>query len=198
VLLLFDPTILTHCWATGLSIEPAPVEEMKELWIIASLFHFFVSKSSDLPTTLGVMQNKTNIRIRKFPIGGRRGTLHIEIGRVLRPHEQDTVDALLAFGFDIVCKNESNVPYQHTADIVWRNENWEIKAPTGNTRHTVRNNLRRGKRQSANIIIDISWSQVKMSSAINSMKKHVRESRETKKAMIVCHGEYCVIERGAI
>jgi hypothetical protein len=116
----------------------------------------------------------------------------------VRPEEFDTIEKLLRFGIDIVCKKELNVPYQQTADIIWKKEIWEIKCLFGNSRHTIRNNLRKAKKQSKNIVIDISNSRIKIGGAISHISDFMRRNKDIKKILIVNKNTYCIIDRSAL
>lgn len=43
-----------------------------------------------------------------------------------------------------------------TPDIEARGVRWEIKSPTGDSKKTIENNLRTARKQSKNIVIDLS------------------------------------------
>jgi hypothetical protein len=137
-------------------------------------------------------------KIRPIPTHNKRAAAHFENGKTILPHELDTVKVLSYFGFDIVCKQESNVPYEHTADIVWKNEVWELKGITGDSRHTIRNNLRKAKKQSQNIVLDISNSKIQMNSAINHTVDRMKDNKQIKKVLIVDKTDYCIIEKGLL
>jgi hypothetical protein len=141
---------------------------------------------------------KTEIRIRRLPIAKRVGLLKTETGRSLQGHEVDIINKLLQFGFDVFCQIEANLPYVKVADIVWRNEQWELKGLTGGSRYTVKNNLRKAKKQSRNIVLDISRSQVNISSAVNHVKDYMRDTKRINKVVLICKNEYCIIDRSAI
>jgi len=137
-------------------------------------------------------------KIRRIPIHNKRGFAHFEPGKTIQAHELDIVQKLLYFGSDIACKQESNVPYEHTADIVWRNEVWELKGITGSSRHTVRNNLKKAKKQSQNIVLDISESNIQIQSAINHSIDRMKDSRKIRKVFIIDKFDYCIIDRSLL
>ncbi|MDR1196932.1 MAG: hypothetical protein LBL08_01500 [Candidatus Nomurabacteria bacterium] len=82
--------------------------------------------------------------------------------------------------------------------MVWKNEIWEIKGLTGSSHHTIKNNLRKAKLQSANVVLDISKSQIKISSAINHATDHIRDTKRINKVVIICGNSYCIIDKSAL
>jgi hypothetical protein len=140
----------------------------------------------------------TKIRIRQLPIAKRTGLLKTETGRTLQSHEITAVNKLLKFGYDIFCRVEANLPYVKVADIVWQNEQWEIKSISGNSRHTVRNNLRKARKQSVNIVLDTTNSKIRINSAINRAKDMMRRNKQIKKILILDRENYCIIDRSVI
>lgn len=145
-----------------------------------------------------MVNRRSIIRIRKLPSGDRVGLLKTEAGRVLHSHEVETPHKLLRFGYDIYCQIEANLPYVKVADIVWRDDTWEMKNITGGTRYTIKNNLKKAKRQSASIILDISGSPIGMQSAINHTRDRMRDSRSIRTVLIIDSDSYCIIERSAL
>ncbi len=139
--------------------------------------------------------SKPQIMTRPLP---RRtpGAIRCEAGRTLSPDEQETVQKLAAFGEDIVCQKESN--QRTSADIIWRGELWELKNPLGATRHTIKNNLRKAKRQSGRIIIDISRSRILLSSAINHSRDHMRRTKQVREIILIARDSYCLIDRSML
>jgi hypothetical protein len=144
------------------------------------------------------MKRKPTVRVRQLPVSKREALLKTETGRTLQSHELSTLLKLLQFGQDIFCQIEANLPYTKVADIVWQNEQWEVKGITGHTRYTVRNNLRKARRQSANIVLDISGSTIKMSSAINQVKDMMSRNKQIRKVLVIDQDTYCIIDKSVL
>jgi hypothetical protein len=70
------------------------------------------------------------------------------------PHELKTAQALSSAGFivEFVPKNQRS--HENSADIKMGNLEWEIKAPVSDKLTSIERNLRRGSKQSENIILD--------------------------------------------
>lgn len=144
------------------------------------------------------MTHDKNIRVRPIPTEKRGSSLKIQTSRILHHHELVTLMKLIKFGYDIFCQTEKNLPYTKVADILWQNEQWEIKSITGSTRHTIKNSLRKAKQQSANIIIDISTCRLKINSVINHVQDHMRDSKKIKKVIIIQNNNYCIVTRNTL
>ena len=124
--------------------------------------------------------------------------LHIESGRTLRAHELETIERLLCFGRDIVCKRELNLPYSKSPDIVWRDEQWEIKYAHGDSAHNIANALRKAKKQSQSIVIDISGARREIENAIPQVKERMYNSKRIKKVLVLSKNRYCLISRSML
>jgi hypothetical protein len=131
-------------------------------------------------------------------VGKRVGLLKTETGRTLHGHEVATLTKLLWFGHDIFCQIEANLPYIKVADIVWQNEQWEIKGVSGGSKHTIANSLQKAKKQSRNIVLDISDSEISMERIIGKVKIGLIRHKTIKRVLIVDKSSYCVIDRSAL
>jgi hypothetical protein len=67
---------------------------------------------------------------------------------------ESTAAAILAqyFKMNVSFVKRTN---RRTADIMVGKDYWELKSPTGNSKNTMENNLRRASGQSKNIVIDM-------------------------------------------
>ena len=82
------------------------------------------------------------------------GKVIIPSGVNVWPHELKTVQALSAEGWVIEFLSKNQHSYESSADIKMGNLEWEIKAPISNKLTSIERNLRRGSKQSENIIFD--------------------------------------------
>lgn len=77
------------------------------------------------------------------------------------------------------------VSHIHTADIKFRNKEWEIKSPKGNSNRTIENNMRLALKQSKNIIIDLSRIKIDEKKAIKEIKRQTLLIKQVKKVIII-------------
>ena len=143
------------------------------------------------------MKNTPKVKVRQLP-NGKLGMLKIETGRTLHAHEVATINKLLSFGHDIYCQIEANLPYINVADIMWQNEQWEIKNVTANSQRTIEDSLRKAKRQSSFIIMDISASTLTLERSTGKIAVAMRRHRSIKKVMIFDESRYCTIDKSMI
>ena len=139
-----------------------------------------------------------NNRIHLLPKFKKAGLLKIESGRTLQNHEIATINKLLQFGYDIFCQAEANLPYIKVADIIWCNEQWEIKSTKAKGKNTVAHRLQAGKRQSKNIILDVSESNKPIERLIGQVKIGMCRSKTIKKVLVLYKNEYCIIDKSTI
>lgn len=114
----------------------------------------------------------------------KRGTL-IKNGCSLKSHEQVTVDFLLFRGFTIELIPTSSVPGDKTADIVMDGVACEIKAPQGNSKWTIGRNLKRARRQSQIMVIDLFRCRRFESQAIREIRNYFDKTHSVKRIMII-------------
>lgn len=70
-------------------------------------------------------------------------------------HELYTADFFANLGFDIVFIRPSNIKGSNTPDFIMCGKCWETKSPTGSSKRTFQDDLRKAIRQSEHIIIDL-------------------------------------------
>ena len=73
----------------------------------------------------------------------------------------------------------------HTPDIETDSIIWEIKAPEGGGKNTIRHNLERAKKQSRNIIIDLRWCRLREESAIKELEQRFQLSKRFRRMRII-------------
>ncbi len=137
-------------------------------------------------------------KICKFPNSHSVGVVKLEDGRVLRSDERRVVEKLLSFGCDVVCKKESKISHRNTADIVWKGDVWEIKVSKVEGKYTVVNRLRKGKRQSGRIVLDISESKKSVERIVGVVEDFVRRHKTVKTVVFISGNKYCVIGESAL
>ena len=61
--------------------------------------------------------------------------------------------------------------------ILRTNTRWELKSPTGGSKHTVQNNLRDADAQSENVILDLTRAKLTDKQGISRAKEFIRDER---------------------
>lgn len=105
----------------------------------------------------------------------QKGRIVIPAGRRPWPHELRIADILASAGHNIEFLPESNV---HTADILLDGVEYEMKSPFTNKTDKLERNIKRGLKQSKNIIFDSS--RIKDMRDDNLRRFLVRKAREQK------------------
>lgn len=139
------------------------------------------------------LSQATYPHILLLPKSKKPGLIKIESGRILHKHEIETVMKLLCFGDDIFCQAESKLI--KTADIVWRNEAWEIKNITGGTRNTIKNSIEKARKQSRYIILDMSDSSISLERSLGKIKTLFIYNKKIIKILIISKQKYCLLDR---
>ena len=71
----------------------------------------------------------------------------------LEPHEEDTIDCLVTYGFDVETIIPSNVPGSKNPDILMLGTLWEMKGPQTTNEKTIRALFRRAVKQAGGRVV---------------------------------------------
>ncbi len=103
----------------------------------------------------------------------------------LEEHEYKTVKLLLSLGYNIELQPPNQTKNTRSADLWMNGVLWEMKAPEGGGKNTVRHNLERAKKQSQNVIIDLHRCKLSDEQAIKELKHHFKLSKRFKRMKII-------------
>lgn len=103
----------------------------------------------------------------------------------LKPHEFETVKVLLEAGYDIELIPPSDIKGHHRPDIILNGAEWEMKAPEGGGKSTIKHNIQNAAHQSDKVIIDLLRCKLSQEQAIKEIKHHFELSRRIKQLKIV-------------
>ena len=88
-----------------------------------------------------------------------RGSVTVESGTVLHPHELASGYRLTAVGLDVRFLGIINKDGVKNPDIFLEGKIWELKSPIGGGKHNISKQFRRAKEQADRVIIDLSRSK---------------------------------------
>ena len=72
-----------------------------------------------------------------------------------------------------------------SADLKIKNQIWEIKSPTGNSKRTMQNNLRDADDQSPNIIINLVRCKMPPEKAISRLNFQLKKAHKVKRLLVI-------------
>ena len=99
-----------------------------------------------------------------------------------RPHELKAAKVIAEyFKTDIVFLRTSSMK---TPDLKVGNIVWELKSPIGDGKNTIHNTFKTARKQSANIIIDLSRCKMHQTKAISNIK-HIYSKRRNKNGKLL-------------
>jgi hypothetical protein len=102
----------------------------------------------------------------------KKGALLIPKGLPpLENHEEETIDFLRNFGHDIEFLLPKQEKGARTPDIKMGGEFWEIKTIFGNNKHTIQQVLKRARKQSNKILLDLRKTKLPQQEIIRVLKK---------------------------
>lgn len=80
-----------------------------------------------------------------------------------------------------------------TADFIINGTAWELKSPTGNSKRTIQNNLRKADHQSPNIILDLRRCKMPTAQAISRANFELSQANAIKKLILIVHNKKVVV-----
>ncbi len=107
----------------------------------------------------------------------------------LKDHEYKTICFLLEQGYNIELIPPLQVKGFHTPDLVLNGVSWEMKAPEGDGKKTIQNNMQIGGKQAKRLIIDLRRCRMSQEQAIKDIKYHFGLSKRIKQIMIITKDE---------
>ena len=114
----------------------------------------------------------------------RKGKI-IPNGVILETHENATVVFLTECGFDVELIPLSHRKGAKTADLIMGGIEWEMKAPSGNSKNTIENIFRGALRQSPNVIFDLRRSKMPQQKCIREIMGRFEYSSKAKRMLII-------------
>ena len=114
----------------------------------------------------------------------KRGKLK-QNGVHLEDHEYRTVDLLLGKGYDVELIPRSQIKGLHLPDISINGVLWEIKAPEGKTRNTIKHNLQNSEKQSTNVIIDLFRCGLPDKESLKELEHRFNLSKRLRRMMVI-------------
>lgn len=103
----------------------------------------------------------------------------------LQDHEYNTICFLLEQGYNIELIPPSDIKGHHRPDIILNGAEWEMKAPEGGGKTTIKHNLQNAAHQSSKVIIDLQRCKLPQEQAIKEIKYHFELSRRIKQVKII-------------
>ncbi len=106
-------------------------------------------------------------------------------GVSLEKHENKTVVFFTEMGYDVELIPPSNIPKTKTPDFIMNNIAWEMKSPQGKSKETLGHIFKRAKKQSENIIIDLTRIKLSEDIAIKEIKRRFAQTKSCKRLKII-------------
>ena len=106
-------------------------------------------------------------------------------GVILQAHELATVVFFTELGYDIELIPKSNTEGVHKPDIKMDGLEWEIKSPKGDGKWVISNIMKKAKRQSENLIVDLRRSKLPQDKSISLLTREFEHSKRLKRMKII-------------
>ena len=86
------------------------------------------------------------------------------------------------FGSDVIFIRSANF---RTPDFAINNLKWELKSPMGSSARTIENNMRTARKQSENIVIDLSRIKLHQQRAISRVNFFLSKPNQFKRVLVI-------------
>lgn len=141
--------------------DPKALEEMYEKAI-----HYDEHGHADLTKTLANMREM-------YPTKVSDGVGEVRVSHGATPLQKEllTANRLTAKGYNIEFLPVSNVQGKKNADANIDGSVWEIKAPSGSSKNTIDNNLKKAMKQSTSIVVDNNFSGLSDEEALTQLRR---------------------------
>lgn len=106
-------------------------------------------------------------------------------GILLEKHELMTVLYFTERGKDVELVPPRNGPGSRTPDFIMDGKAWEMKSPQGKSKNTIEHLLKKAKKQSENIIIDLERSKLDEETAVKEIKRRFNQTKSCKRLKII-------------
>ena len=113
----------------------------------------------------------------------------IQNGVHLEDHEYKTVKFFLEMGYDVELIPPSRIKALRMPDIILNSLPWEMKAPIGGGKYTIKNIIQNASHQSENIIIDLRRCKMNEEKSINELERYFRLSRRIRRIIVITKSE---------
>ena len=111
---------------------------------------------------------------------------HVNFNGVhLEKHEKDTINIFVRSGHFIEVIPPSNSPHIKTPDFTMDGISWEMKSPQGKSKNTLEHIFKRAKKQSENIIIDLTHSKISEEVAIKEIERRFIQTSSCRRLKII-------------
>lgn len=116
------------------------------------------------------------------------GTLK-QNGVHMQPHEYHTVRILLEKGYNIELVPTAQIKGLKMPDMMIDNVPWEIKAPEGGSKNTIKHNIQNAAHQAQNVIFDLCRCKLDEQKALNEIQHHFNLSKHIKHLKVITKSE---------
>ena len=103
----------------------------------------------------------------------------------LQDHEYDTVRLFLEIGYDVTLIPPIQTKGINSPDMEMMGIIWEIKAPLGKSRNTIKHTFQHAGHQSPNVIIDLRRCKLMDDVALSDIRYHYKISKRIKRLKVV-------------
>ena len=107
----------------------------------------------------------------------------------MEEHEYQTVKFFLGNGYDVELIPPSSIKSLRMPDIILQGVPWEMKAPLGSGKHTIKNIVQNASHQAENIIIDLRRCKLDDETAIKDIRRYYELSKRIRRVIVITKSE---------
>ena len=107
----------------------------------------------------------------------------------LGEHEYKTVKLFIEHGYDIELIPPSIIKGLQMPDIMLLGKPWEMKAPIGNGKNTIKHTMKSAGKQSCNVILDLRRSKLNVDEANKKIEYYFKASKRIRNLKVIVSDE---------
>ncbi len=107
----------------------------------------------------------------------------------LQPHEYHTIRVLLEKGHNVELMVPSMIKYQKMPDVLMDGVLWEIKAPEGAGKNTIKHNFQSAVKQCENVLIDLFRCGIDEISSLKELAACYNSSKRIRRLRVITKSE---------
>ena len=101
------------------------------------------------------------------------------------PHEEDTLNYLLLFGFDIELVIPTGIPNAHNPDFFFAGAVWEMKSPTTSNQKTLKKRVGKASQQARRAVFDLRRVERRYDATERFIMKMFLGNRDLRKMILI-------------
>ena len=107
----------------------------------------------------------------------------------MEDHEYKTVKLFINLGYDIELIPPSRIKGLQMPDLIMLGKPWEMKAPVGSGKNTIKHTIKNAGKQSCNVILDLRRCKMNADEATKKIEYYFKISKQIRNLKVIVNEE---------